>query len=242
MPTDVAPDVLARLLQLQEEDSAIKQLRHRRETLPEGRLLAEVRDQLAELEADLGIARKQHDELGREQSRLEGEVELLEQKIRKEEGRMYSGSVANPKELSALQFEVEMLKNKRAGLEDRLLDVMVQRDRASATLESLEGERSEVAGRENELDAVASSLAGEIDRELVRHDSQRAELAEEMPADLLALYERLRASKGGVGAAALKDGTCQGCHTKLPAREVERLKAEGGLQRCDNCRRILVVV
>jgi predicted nucleic acid-binding Zn-ribbon protein len=57
----------------------------------------------------------------------------------------------------------------------------------------------------------------------------------------LSLYDSIRASKNGVGAAALVGGTCQGCHTQLPAREVERMRAEGGLQRCDNCRRILVV-
>jgi predicted nucleic acid-binding Zn-ribbon protein len=62
-----------------------------------------------------------------------------------------------------------------------------------------------------------------------------------LPQELVALYEKIRAAKGGVGAAALEQGTCQGCHTKLPAREVERLRAEGGLQRCENCRRILVV-
>jgi predicted nucleic acid-binding Zn-ribbon protein len=85
-------------------------------------------------------------------------------------------------------------------------------------------------------------LTGEIESELGAHGSARAEIATSLPDDLLKLYDQLRASKGGVGAAALEAGTCQGCHTKLPAKEIERLKAQGGLQRCDNCRRILVIV
>jgi predicted nucleic acid-binding Zn-ribbon protein len=58
----------------------------------------------------------------------------------------------------------------------------------------------------------------------------------------LSLYDTIREQKHGIGAAALEQGTCQGCHTKLPQKEIERMRAEGGLQRCDNCRRILVIV
>lgn len=242
MPAQADSAALGRLLSLQKEDTAIKQLGHRKDTLDEARELAEVSDQLAELEADLAIARKQHDDVAREQSRLEGEIELLEQKLRKEEQRMYSGAVANPKELSSLQAEVEMLKKKRATLEDSLLDAMVAKDQATATLEALQAEHEEVARRAEELGGIVREMVGDIDAELFRHQQQRDALAHEIPDDVLALYERLRAAKGGVGAAALRDGTCEGCHTKLPAKEVERLRAEGGLQRCDNCRRILVVV
>src|SRR5687768_12012189 len=62
---------LQRLLDLQAEDTAIARLRERKEALPEAKRLAEVQDLLSELEADLEIARKQNDELGREQSRIE---------------------------------------------------------------------------------------------------------------------------------------------------------------------------
>jgi hypothetical protein len=67
-------------------------------------------------------------------------------------------------------------------------------------------------------------------------------LSAPLPAELVALYEKLRTTKNGVGAAALTGGTCQGCHMQISNKEVERIKAEGGLQRCENCRRILVVV
>ncbi len=242
MTTDADTAALGRLLNLQDEDNEIKRLLHRRDTLAEAAQLVELREQLAELESDLSIARKQHDELAREQSRLEGEIELLEQKVGREEGRMYSGAIANPKELGALQAEVEMLKKKRATLEDALLEAMVAKDQASATLESLQSEHDEIARRADELGAIVGRLFGEIDAELARHRLQRDALSQQIPEQLLALYERLCASKGGVGAAALRDGTCEGCHTKLPAAEVERVRAEGGLQRCDHCRRILVVV
>jgi predicted nucleic acid-binding Zn-ribbon protein len=242
VPTHAEPEVLARLLDLQSHDSAIRVLEHRKEGLPEARRLAEVNEHLAELEADIGIAQDQRSAVARDQARLEGEIDLLGQKIAREEKRLFSGSVANPKELGSLQAEVKMLQAKRTQLEDSLLELMVRRDEIDETLAKLEEERAGAAADAAHLSEEVRGLVGEIDAELSGHGTARAELATGIPDDVLALYDRIRRQQGGVGAAALVGGTCQGCHTQLPAREVERLRASGGLQRCDSCRRILVVV
>ena len=241
MVKDVDLSTLQRLLEVQQHDSAIARLDHRKSTLPEAQRLSEVRGQLEELQADLEIASKQSQEVGREQDRLEGEIQMLEQKLGREEQRLFSGGVSNPKELSSLQAEVQMLKKKRAGFEDSLLEVMVQKEDAVATEERLRAERVQAEAEAEALTKTVAELSEEIDSELDTHVRARADLVPGIPDDLLKLYEQIRASKGGVGVAALRNGTCEGCHTQLPAREVERLKAEGGLQRCDNCRRILVV-
>lgn len=238
-PTAEPGDLLG-LLDLQEQDTAIGRLHHRRDSLPEAQQLSEANAQLSELSSDLEIATKQRDEIAREQDRIEGEMGLTDQKIQREEGRMFSGGVSNPKELSALQAEVEMLKRNKSRAEDSLLEVMVNRDQAEATVSSLAAERDQTAERAQKLNGRVTALAGEIDSELAAHSETRLSIAAQLPGDLVALYETIRDAKKGVGAAALEQGTCQGCHTSLPAREVERLKAAPGLQRCDHCRRILV--
>lgn len=233
---------LRRLLDLQAEDTAMARLRDRRGALPEAARLAEIQELLAELEADLDIARKQNDEIGRDQSRLEDQIALIDSKTSREEQRMMSGRVSNPKELAALQAEVAGLQRRRVGIEDQLLEVMVQREGSEATVEKLEVERAHTSSEKTELTATVERLTGDIDSELNEHETNRQEVAASIPEDLLALYEKVRSSKHGVGAAALQSGTCAGCHTKLPAIEAERIRKEKGLQRCDNCRRILVVV
>jgi uncharacterized protein len=233
---------LRRLLDLQTEDSAIQRLQQRLSALPEAARLREIQDLLAELEADLQIAQKQSDEIAREQSKLEGEIELLDQKSAREEQRMMSGKVANPKELAALQAEIESLKKRRSSLEDDLLEVMVQNETATGTLQKLRGERDLASKEHDELTATVTRLVGEIEAESTEHRAEREGIAAELPGDLVGLYEKVRAGKDGVGAARLVSGTCEGCHTKLPAIEAERIRKERGLQRCDNCRRILVVV
>ncbi|MDQ4065650.1 MAG: C4-type zinc ribbon domain-containing protein [Actinomycetota bacterium] len=233
---------LQRLLDLQTEDTAIKRLTERKSSLPEAQQLQTLNEQIAELTSDIEIATRQNTDVGRDQDKLEGEIEIAEAKIAKEEQRMFSGSVANPKELSALQAEVEMLKRKKGELEDQLLEVMVAKENAAATLERLEGERSRASSEAERLTNEVAMLVNDIEAQLADHEARRGEIARDIPDDVLKLYEQIRGSKGGIGAAALEGGTCQGCHTKLPNKEVERLKAEGGLQRCENCRRILVVV
>jgi predicted nucleic acid-binding Zn-ribbon protein len=233
---------LRQLLDLQAEDSAIARLHERKASLPEAARLAEVQDLLSELEADLEIARKQRDEIAREQSRLEGEVELIDAKSTREEQRMMSGKVANPKELGALQAEIESLKRRRSGVEDDLLEVMVHRETAESTVDKLEGERVQAEAEKDQLTAAVARLTGDIETELAEHEVKRQEASGAIPEELLTLYEKIRSTKHGVGAAALQGGTCSGCHTKLPAIEAEHIRKERGLQRCDNCRRILVVV
>jgi predicted nucleic acid-binding Zn-ribbon protein len=238
----VEASALNQLLDVQAEDTAIKRLQDRRASLPEAQKLGEVNERLAELTADLEIATKQHDEIAREQDKIEGEMGLADQKIAREEQRLFGGAVSNPKELGALQAEVQMLKRKRAEMEDSLLEAMVQKEDAAATLERLRGEQLAATTEAEQLSATVAQLTSEIDGELAEHSATRAAVAGPLPEDLLSLYEKIRAMKNGVGVAALDRGTCQGCHTQLPNKEVERIKAEGGLQRCENCRRILVVV
>ena len=64
----------------------------------------------------------------------------------------------------------------------------------------------------------------------------------DLPADLLSLYDRLRESKGGVGAALLRARRCAGCKLDLDNAEVATIRAaaEDDVIRCDDCSRILV--
>ncbi|HWC14732.1 MAG TPA: C4-type zinc ribbon domain-containing protein [Actinomycetota bacterium] len=239
---DVDASALQQLLVLQDEDTSIKRLEERRRSLPEAQELATTNEALAELTADLEIAQKQFDEVAREQDRREGEIAIVEQKIAREEERLFGGKVSNPKELGALQAEVQMLKKKKGDLEDGLLEIMVHKEDAAATLDRLKNEQADTARKSEALTASVGTLIGQIDAQLQEHAAKRDAAATPLTPELLQLYEKIRATKNGVGAAALERGTCQGCHTQLPNKEVERMKAEGGLQRCDNCRRILVVI
>jgi len=67
-------------------------------------------------------------------------------------------------------------------------------------------------------------------------------VAAQVPAELLARYERLRAKLAGTGAARLVGESCGGCHLTLPAMEVDRIRRAppDEVLTCDQCGRILV--
>ena len=69
-----------------------------------------------------------------------------------------------------------------------------------------------------------------------------AEVAATVPDDLLALYTKLRDSSGGVGAAALRRGQCEGCHLQLNTTDLNRIREADAdeVVRCEECRRILI--
>jgi predicted nucleic acid-binding Zn-ribbon protein len=176
------------------------------------------------------------------QRRLDFEVDTLVQKIKAESGRLYSGVVSNAKELQDISREVEALKRRKSVLEDNDLEVMEERDGVEKQLEALTTERSSLADEIERGKVARDKAAGDTAVQLDAAEAERHRWVPRIDSQLLQVYDTIRASKGGVGAAAMVDGTCQGCHMRLPAQEAERVRTTGGLVRCDECQRILVVI
>ena len=231
-----------RILELQELDLAIDRLAARRQELESGEDLRAARERVERLEERVGETRLALDSVDQEQRRLETEVASLEAKIGAEQRRLYDGSVANPKELESIQHEVEALGRRRSHIEDDVLSQMERREELAARLGPQEGELAEARDRLTEIGGASVKELEDIGRALAERTGERAALAPAIDDELLELYEDLRAQKKGVGAAALEDGVCQGCHQKLSPLELEGIKRTGGIRRCTYCRRILVVV
>jgi predicted nucleic acid-binding Zn-ribbon protein len=230
------------LLRVQEHDTAADRLRHRRQHLPELAELQQCEDDLAALEATLTDADARAAEAGTAQRRLEGELALLESKISELDAKLYSGAVTVPRELEAMQHEGAAMRERRASLEDEVLEAMGGREELDEQLADLRRRRAELDARGAALRAAVAEAQADVDRELAAALAARQDAASAIPADLSSLYEQLRARLGGVAAAPLVNGRCGGCHLALPATEVDRLRKEPPetLVRCEQCERILV--
>jgi predicted nucleic acid-binding Zn-ribbon protein len=229
-----------RLLELQGIDSSLDRLRARVVAVESGETIASVRTEADQAEWALGEERLRLDEMARDQRRFESEVDSLQQKESAEAKRMFDGSIVNTKELEALQHEIENLKKRRSDREDELLSLMEQREELEALAVASETKATGLRATA-ETDAAAADVElVEARAELERLTAARADLLPKFDPDLLERYDDLRRLKKGVGAAALVDGVCQGCHEQLSPVEVDRLKRADGIRRCDHCRRILV--
>ncbi|HEX2274936.1 MAG TPA: C4-type zinc ribbon domain-containing protein [Acidimicrobiales bacterium] len=234
--------VFQQLLRVQEHDTAADRLRHRKATLPALAELAAVEKSLAEVEPALEEASARRAAVAREQRRLEDELAATEARIADLERRLYSGVVSAPRELQAMQADVESLRRRRSALEDDVLETMTDREPLDAEVAELEADRARLDAEGSRLRGLLAEAQAGIDAELAGEEARRAEAAAGLPADLTALYERLRARHGGVGAAPLVGARCGGCHLTLPATEIDRIRREPpeALVTCDQCGRILV--
>lgn len=234
--------MLDTLLELQDRDTAIDRLRHRRDTLPERAALESVQTELTGVREQLSEATAERDDVMREERRFDDEARSLEEKAADVERRMYSGEVTSPRELQTMQADVEQLRRHRGGLEDRELVIMERREQLDTRVNVLEARTGELGGEETRLAAALSDLEGEIDEELGGERAARDQLTATIDADLLEDYEGCRQRARGMGAARLNSNTCQGCHLAIPSVEAERIRKSpsGTIAHCDNCGCILV--
>jgi predicted nucleic acid-binding Zn-ribbon protein len=228
------------LLALQELDLAIDRAVAREAALRAGEELRARQREADAAEGDLGELGLKLDELGRDASRFEHEIDSLTRKAADEERRLYDGSIANAKELESLQHDIANLKRRRSDREDELLALMEIREGVEAEAASARERSDALRAQLDRVAAEGEAELGRLEDELAGRRAEREALAPSIDPELLELYEDLRRQKKGVGAAALVDGVCQGCHEQLSAVELDRLKRTDGVRRCEHCRRILV--
>jgi uncharacterized protein len=229
------------LLEVQGHDTTIDQLEHRRRTLPERARLDEVMAAIGEVHAEAERVEAERHELGRAQQRLEDDVHTLAEKVTRSEATLYGGTVSNPRELQALQDEIGALKRRISQLEDEELEQMVAAEPLDARSGELSTTRAALDAEASSLTAAVAEAEVAIDAELVEHRAARDAAASSVEPDLLAEYDHLRKQLGGVAIARFEGGSCLGCHLRLPAMEVDRIKhlPPDELVHCEECGRIL---
>ncbi len=234
----------AALVRVQELDLEADALRARRLELEASRELDQCRAEARELDAVLDSTRAGRETLARAERALAAEVAAVAEKAKDVEATLYSGRVTIPKELEALQDDLQMLRSRQRELEDQELEQL-------EAIETLEAELAATETRRAALGARAESLAAEVDRaveeirsELARIEVAHSEVASRLPSPVLAMYRRLRGNRRLAGrvVAELGDGICRGCRVQLPILEHNRIRAEppDAVVCCPGCSRLLV--
>ncbi len=230
------------LLVLQEHDLSLDRLRHERVTLPERDRLAALHDQLAAVAGARAAQEVDRDETARQEQRLADDAQRLTEQIAETERRLYSGEVSSPRELQALQADVEQLRRRQRTVEDRELSAMEQREPLDEAITELDEQRSQLDAEAADVERDLRAREAELDAALAAEQAERDQQAAGIRAAHLADYERRRERARGVGAARLVGATCQGCHLSIPMSEVDRIRHQppDTLAYCDNCGCILV--
>jgi len=196
----------------------------------------------ARLDGQTRDARIRVNDLTREQRKADADVEQVKTRRARDQTRMDQGLISNPKDLERMQSELVSLARRISDLEDVELEVMEQLETAQSEHDVLVAEVVELDARAAELTRKRDELAGTMNVELGSVTAERKTLADGLAEDLLALYEKIRTQKGGVGAAALQSRRCTGCSLQLTASDLGRIGTASmdEVLRCEECQRILI--
>lgn len=240
MPQAPAADQ-TRLLSVQELDTHAAQAQHRLASLPARAELDALLAREAELNGRRIEAETAVGDLKREVTKSEDDVQSVRARAERDNARLLSGTMT-PRELQALTAELEVLAKRQSALEEIELDAMQRLEDAESVADGVVAEAAVIAAA---LADVRERLAAEsavIEEELAQIVRDRSNAAFGLDEGLVALYEKLRAAQGGIGAAPLQFGACQGCHMKLNPADLASIQTRPAddIVRCEECGRILV--
>jgi predicted nucleic acid-binding Zn-ribbon protein len=229
------------LLEVAELDAELTRIAHRARHLPERQDYARMQtDQLAANDR-LGALQIALEDLDAQISRFESEIDAVRE--RGERDRSLLHSVADAKQLTDLQHELETVQRRQSSLEDSLLEVMERHEELqaqhTAALAAIEALQADLAGAKQALDGALA----EIDHTRHQRSSRREELTAVLDPELVALYERQRAG-GGPGAGPLQGRRCGACRIEIDRGELSRISAaaDDDVLRCPECGAILLRV
>jgi uncharacterized protein len=214
------PEEQQRLLELADLDAELGRVDHRRKNLPEHAELAQLDERDAELRDSLATLAAEDGDLKRGQVKAESDVDQVRTRVDRDQQRLDAGQVSTPRELENLQSEIASLGRRQADLEEIVLDLMERRETVEASINAGTAERAKIDAARTEVTARRDLALTELAEQGGKAGQKRAEVAAQEPAELLAFYDKLRASHAGVGAAP---GPVRGLSPGLQHRRPEHL-------------------
>jgi len=229
-----APDVLA----LQETDQALDRARAR---------LTDVEAQMGEsdglITARQAVAERQ-ELVTQLRSRLhdaEWSVDDAREKASEVEGKLYGGTIRNPKELADLDADLSSLKTQVARREDTLLGLLVEIEEAEALLGAARSALTETGTIWQQDQEAFLKEKSRLEPEIAALESRRRDQLPAIDSSSLRLYQLLRDRHRGQAVAGVERGMCQGCRITLPMSLLQKARSGVGLVQCVSCERILLV-
>lgn len=233
-------DPLELLLEAQGLDIRLDQLAHQRVNLPERSELDQARERVRKFASELEGLRTEKVAVGNDERRLEDEASSVEEKSHHLDSKM--SSTTSPKELMAMQQEMDLLKSRQLALEDEAITLMERIEELDGEMSRLDGLTLAESGRADLLARSISEQEAVVDSEIERLVGERDALLARLPAELVERYTVLRGGHDRIAVARLEGGRCGGCHLALSAVELDDLRHApvGAEILCPECGRLLV--
>ncbi|BDV30677.1 zinc ribbon domain-containing protein [Microbacterium terricola] len=235
---NASPADQRRLLDVAALDTLIRRAEHARKNPPQAQRVQELLARRNVLSQELSTRLGVRDDLRTELARIESDVAVVDARSARDADRLASSS--NVKEAQGLESELGALARRKSDLEDAELVLMERLEVAEAAVAEQEAAIAETNHEGAELSTLAKAHVADATATAESSARDRAAIVIEIPADLLAHYDKL--SERGTGAALLRAGTCEGCRMVLSGTDLQQLRgtARDAVAHCPECGCILV--
>ena len=238
---DATQEQLDLLLTLQGTDSRLRKLRHQLDDLPEQQQLDATKARIDELQREHDDLNVEADRVRAQQRQYEREVDVLSQRRDAERTRLYDGSVANAREMKAVEAEIETTIRRIAEHEDLMLEALEETETLENQLAELVAERKRQSEQADQLVLDRDAAAKGILVEQAELQAKRDKETTGLPAELVEMYDKASARSGGTAVGKLEGNACTACRIEMSMADVGKLYAGPPLATCPQCRRLLVV-
>src|SRR5579872_6970209 len=222
-------------VRLQDIDSRVAEVTREVSSLPKH--IAEIEKKLESQERKLEADRAALIDNQKDRKRLEGEIQVQQQKISKLKDQMLEAKTNE--QYRAFQHEIEFCEKEIRKSEDRILELMSESEpldlNVKAAEAALKAERTQVEAEKQqarERTAVDEKAANELHQE-------RTGIVSQVTPPTYQLYERVRKGRRGIGVAEALDGRCSACQMALRPQFAQELKRGDTVMSCESCQRIL---
>lgn len=166
-------------------------------------------------------------------------LEDVSQRLKAQEQRLYSGIVKNPKELNALQQEIQHLRMQYELQEEKTLEAM---DATESSQEMVQTKSAELLRTEEAWTGQSAALLARRDQLQSRQQevqAKREQLTARLDASLVDHYDKIRRTRQGRAVSKVEQSSCQWCRVILTPSQLQHVRTSTQLQMCSNCGRIL---
>jgi uncharacterized protein len=228
---------IGKLFDLQKLDLNLEKARRKlaqlKQALGESDELGSARKTVADTEAEL-----HHWHAAQKNAELESQA--LAQQIDGKDKELMSGRVSNPKELEALQANVEALRRQRSTVEDTGMDALLHVETLNQQLVTAQESLRQIEDKWNGSQADLLQEDAKYKRIYAQLKQQRDTLAQSLPPADLKYYEDLRTRKAGIAISPLQNGQCGVCHILVPTGVVSAARSrKNEAVTCPSCGRVL---
>jgi hypothetical protein len=193
--------------------------------------------ELEEKKKILSNAKEELDALQKERKDLELAVQGENDHMAKAKTKL--PAVKTNREYTAILSEVEAIKVKVSGLEDKELEIMEILEEKQKEVPGIEKKYNEEDARFQEYKAKKDAELDRIKQELGVLVAKRENVSGQLDRVIMQRYEKVAGSRDGRAVVMLQGSICQGCFQQILPQMVIDVKIGESIQQCSNCIRFL---